>query len=113
MKKFSISFMIVLIFSLTSIHPLHFIQAAHAQQKPVPSYAKWGRMAMKVVKKKYPNDQIIDYLHIGRIKGARTSTEKFKLWLKGKETEFGVFVDIEFNNETENIVNIVLKETPR
>ena len=36
-------------------------------QKPIPSYAKWGRLAMKETKKRYPNADIIDYLHIGRV----------------------------------------------
>ncbi|HLU21311.1 YqzG/YhdC family protein [Lederbergia graminis] len=79
----------------------------------VPSYAKWGRLAMANVKAKYPNAQIIDYLHIGRDTGASSSTEKFKLWLRENNREFGVFVDIEFENETEQVIQINYRETTR
>ncbi|MEH7247256.1 YqzG/YhdC family protein [Neobacillus niacini] len=89
------------------------VDTAYAQQKPIPPYAKWGQLAVKETQKKYPNARVVDYLHIGKVSGQHTSTEKFKLWLKGTQKEFGVFVNIEFNNETEKIINITLKETPR
>src|SRR4051812_46140094 len=87
------------------------LNTAYAQQKPIPSYAKWGQLAVKETQKKYPNAQVVDYLHIGKVSGERSSTEKFKLWLKGTQKEFGVFVNIEFNNKTEKVINITYKET--
>jgi len=86
---------------------------SRAQQQSAPAYAKWGRIAMEKVKERYQTADIIDYLHIGRSVGNKTSTEKFKLWLKEGNREFGVFVDITFDNETEEIVNIEFKETDR
>jgi hypothetical protein len=83
----------------------------HAQQE-VPPYAKWGSIAMQKTMGKYPNADIIDYLHIGREKGIETSTEKFKLLLKEDSKQFSVFVDIEFNNVTEEIMDISFRETP-
>lgn len=86
--------------------------AQEEQQKPIPEYAKWGRMAMEKVKEKYPNADIIDYLHMGREVGEKTSTEKFKLWLRNKDkTEFGVYVSITFDNQTEKVINIHYEET--
>jgi hypothetical protein len=63
-------------------------------------------------KKKYPNAKIIDYLHIGRDEKTKSSVEKFKLWLKGKEKEFGVLVEIEFDTATEQIIDISFREVP-
>ncbi|MEK9198546.1 DUF3889 domain-containing protein [Ureibacillus sp. 179-F W5.1 NHS] len=80
----------------------------------VPSYAKWGRIAMQKVMEKYPSADVIDYLHIGKEVGTVHSVEKFKLWLRAVDNrEFGVFVDISINNETEEIVDIQFTETDR
>ncbi|MGG7620343.1 DUF3889 domain-containing protein [Bacillus coreaensis] len=82
-------------------------------QQQAPPYAKWGQIAMKKTKEKYPEANIIDYLHISREKGTKYSTEKFKLWLKTDSKEFGVFVDITFDNKTEQIKDIKYRETTR
>ncbi|RDY69121.1 DUF3889 domain-containing protein [Halobacillus trueperi] len=82
-------------------------------EQEAPPYAKWGEIAMKKTKEKYPQADIIDYLHIGREKGTEYSIEKFKLWLKKDSKEFGVFIDIKFNNETEKIIDIKYRETTR
>ena len=81
--------------------------------KEVPPYAKWGGIAMQKAKEKYPKASIIDYLHIGREEGTDRSTEKFKLWLREGDREFGIFIDITFDRQTEQILNITLTETPR
>ncbi|MEH7273822.1 DUF3889 domain-containing protein [Neobacillus vireti] len=95
------------------LYTSYFNNTAYAQQKPIPSYAKWGQLAVKETQKKYPNVQVVDYLHIGKVPGEVSSTEKFKLWLKGPQKEFGVFVDIEFNNQTQKVIKVTYKETPR
>ena len=82
-------------------------------ERPTPPYAKWGQIAMSRVKEKYPQAKIVDYQHIGRNTGTAVSTEKFKLWLKQGNKEFGVFVDITFDNKTEKITGIKFKETTR
>lgn len=86
---------------------------SYAQQKPIPPYAKWSVMALEKTKEKYPNANIVDYLHIRRDVRPTTSTEKFKFWLKEKDKEFGVFVDVEFNNKTEKVISINFRETSR
>ncbi|SDM60263.1 YqzG/YhdC family protein [Bacillus sp. OK048] len=113
MKKLCICIFLILIFPQNSLFPINSIQTAFAQQKPIPPYAKWGQVAVKETQKKYPDARVVDYLHIGKVSGEHSSTEKFKLWLKGSQKEFGVFVDIEFNNQTEKIMKITYRETPR
>lgn len=77
-----------------------------------PEYAKWGRIAMEKVKVKYPSADVVDYLHIGREVGTVTSVEKFKLWLRSEDNrEFGVFVDITFNNQSKKLVDIKYTES--
>lgn len=79
-----------------------------------PAYAKWGKLAMEKGKEKYPDAEIIDYLHVGREVGAITSKETFKLWLRNPDKhEFGVYITITFDNKTEQIVHIDFKETDR
>lgn len=82
-------------------------------QETAPAYAKWGTLAVQKVMEKYPNAKIVDYLHVGREVGNTNSIEKFKLWLKEDSREFGVFVDITFNNQTETIVDIKYTETSK
>ena len=86
--------------------------ASAEEINPAPAYAKWGRMAMQNIMAKYPKADVIDYLHIGREVGTVTSVEKFKLWLRAEDNrEFGVYVDITFNNQTEEVVDIKYTET--
>ena len=76
-----------------------------------PAYAKWGQLAIKEVQSKYPSANIIDYLHEGSESKHDSTIEKFKLWLKDGDHEFGVFVRIEYSTITEKVVNIELQET--
>lgn len=85
---------------------------AHVQQE-IPSYAKWGKLAVKETQSKYPNAKIIDYLHEGSESKGDSTIEKFKLWLKDGDKEFGVFVRIEYTTETEKVVTIEFEETSR
>jgi hypothetical protein len=110
-KKLLVCFMILLGFSSSSLTQLDHL--AYAQQKPIPPYAKWSKVAIAKTKEKYPNAEVVDYLYVGRKNGNRTTTEKFKLWLKENQKEFGVYVDIEFIKETEQVVNVTYIETAR
>jgi len=82
-------------------------------ERPTPPYAKWGNLAVQKTKEKYPDAQVGDYLHVGKEDKETTSIEKFKLWLKGRDREFGVLIHIEFNKNTEKIVKITFKEIAR
>ncbi|MEH7081684.1 YqzG/YhdC family protein [Neobacillus drentensis] len=113
MKKLLISLFVITFVFGSSIGSLTGMNRASAQQKPIPPYAKWGTLALQKTHEKYPHAEIIDYLHIGRTSGPQTSTEKFKLWLKDNNKEFGVFVNIEFNKETEKVVKVTFQETSR
>jgi hypothetical protein len=82
--------------------------------KPEPAYAKWGRMAVNFVHKRYPDAQVIDYLHVGRSRpAAGESAETFKLWLRRGSREFGVFVTITFDDSTGQIRRVSFRETSR
>ena len=109
MRKIFIALGIFITATLVSPH----IPTIALSQQEIPAYAKWGKLAMKETQSKYPNANIIDYLHEGKESKANTTIEKFKLWLKDGENEFGVFVRIEFNNETEKVITIDLEETSK
>ncbi|NRD78571.1 YqzG/YhdC family protein [Bacillus sp. BRMEA1] len=111
MEKLFICLFSIVIFVYNNLFLNNFINTTYAQLKPIPSYAKWGQVAMQMTKEQYPQAKIIDYLHIGRNKGENTSIEKFKLWLKENNKEFGVFVNIKFDNKTEQIIDVKFRET--
>ncbi|MGE8079993.1 DUF3889 domain-containing protein [Peribacillus loiseleuriae] len=111
MRKVLISLLVTLLLCSNSVIPLKLLNIVSAQQKSIPSYAKWGVFVTKKTQEKYPNAQIIDYLHIGRISGPQSSIERFKLRLRDNRREFGVFINIEYNNETERVIKISYKET--
>lgn len=92
---------------------LQFPISAHAQQE-IPSYAKWSRLAIKETQLKYPNANIIDYLHKGSESKKDSTFETFKLWLRDHHNnEFGVFVRVEYNTKTDSLINIEFQETSR
>ncbi|PWW31799.1 uncharacterized protein DUF3889 [Cytobacillus oceanisediminis] len=104
MKKLMVSFA-ALAFLTASYSMPAFTEQAFAE-RPEPAYAKWGRLAMKTAKEKYPAAKILDYLHMGREKKAKTDIEKFKLWIEDGGKEFGLFIDIEFDPKTDRVVRI-------
>ena len=83
------------------------------QQLDIPSYAKWSKIAMKETQKKYPEAKIIDYLHEGSETKGDHTIEKFKLWLRGTNKEFGVFVRVKYITKTEELVTIEFEETSK
>ena len=106
LKKFCLSIGIFLIL-LTS--QLHIPTAVFAQQE-APAYAKWSIVAIKEVRIKYPLAKIVDYLYEGREIQGDTTIEKFKLWLKQNDKEFGVYVKIQYVTKTNKLENIELQE---
>ncbi|MFD1040405.1 DUF3889 domain-containing protein [Virgibacillus byunsanensis] len=98
---------------LVSVTIISTIQHESYAEQGVPSYAKWGKLATEETKSKYPEADIIDYLHRGVEKKEDSTIEKFKLWLKGEDKEFGVFVNIEFHTDTEEVLSITFTETSR
>lgn len=77
-----------------------------------PAYAKWGRIAVEKAKERYPDAAIVDYLYVGSRKNGHIITETFKLWIKQPNREFGVFLIIERDEETDVIKSIHIVETP-
>ena len=113
MKLLLISISVTMLFFSGSVIPQTSINTAQAQQKPIPPYAKWGTLALQKTQEKYPQAKIVDYLHIGRTSGPQSSTEKFKLWLRENGKEFGVYINIEFNNDSEKVLKVTFEETAR
>jgi len=109
MRKLWIALGFIMIVSLV---PTHTPTIALAQPE-TPNYAKWGQVAMKETKSRYPNMDIVDYKHEGSEPKGESTIEKFKLWLKEGETEFGVLIRIEYTTETEEVIKIEFEETAR
>ena len=83
---------------------------ANAQNEGLPSYVKWGRIAMIKTQEKYPNSEITDYLHVGKENKNGKSIEKFKLIVKDQNKEIGVFVDLTFDTRTERLLAVNMTE---
>jgi len=72
-----------------------------------PAYAKWGQMAMRETKKKYPKADIVDYKHVGRKLLSHSATqETFKLWLKEGKQRYEIIVRITFETRTEKVLSV-------
>ncbi|XXM71080.1 DUF3889 domain-containing protein [Lysinibacillus sphaericus] len=113
MKKLMLCVILIPIITLGLFEPVSVAKDLESIGVTIPSYAKWGRLAMEKTKERYPQAQIIDYLHIGREENGGTSTEKFKLWLKGKDREFGVLVNVRFDSKNEQLKQISFSEVSR
>ncbi|MCL6517958.1 MAG: YqzG/YhdC family protein [Alicyclobacillus sp.] len=82
--------------------------------KPEPAYARWGKMAMALVQRRYPQAAIVDYLHVGRRNlSATRAQETFKLWLRQGKQEFGVYVTITFNPKTNQVISTQMRKVAR
>lgn len=104
----------IILFTLLFIFFQGVIVGQTIAEKETPAYAKWGTIAVTETIKKYPFADVVDYLHIGREDQDDTiAVEKFKLWLRHGEKEFGVFVDVKFDKRTNQFKEISFKETPR
>jgi len=88
-------------------------QFLEAYAEVPPAYAKWGKLAVEKTQSSYPNSKIIDYLHEGSELKEDATIEKFKLWLKEGDKEFGVYVRIKYTTETQQVVDIELQETAK
>lgn len=106
MKKILICLMLLSVCSVVYASDVEIVSAE-------PQYVKWGKLAMQKTKEKYPNAVVKDYEHRGRINGINTTMEKFKLWLQEGEREFGVLVNIEFDKETERVIDITFREVQK
>ncbi|WP_080845930.1 DUF3889 domain-containing protein [Cytobacillus gottheilii] len=86
---------------ITSLEPM-----ANNQVVIQDGYAKWGRLAVKSAKKKFPNAQMVDYRYDGRVDKDKIAIEQFTLWAKEGEEEFGVIVMIEVDQKTNKLIKI-------
>lgn len=89
---------------------VHDSTMAYAQQE-IPVHAQWGKVAIKETQAKYPQAKIIDYLHEGSEVKEDSTIEKYKLWLKQSDKEFGVHVRIKYITNTNKVEKIEIQET--
>ncbi|WP_238996590.1 DUF3889 domain-containing protein [Paenibacillus pinistramenti] len=83
-----------------------FLPASSAVHADDPSYAKWGQIAVQQAKAKY-GASVLDYLHVGRYSiSPAVSEERFKLWLRKKGHEFGVYVYVRFDTASEELISV-------
>ena len=107
------SFLLVLGLFLSVFSPSTQVANITPPQQAVPAYAKWGILALKETQQKYPDANVIDYFHIGSETKDDTTIEKFKLWLKDDQHEFGVFVYITFTTKTGDFKKIEFQESDK
>lgn len=107
MKKIKFPLIGILLLSVFLMQLLPLQTEAEA----LPSYVKWGRIAMTKAQEKYPNSEVTDYLHVGKEDKKGTSVEKFKLIVKQDQKEIGVFVNLTFDTRTERLLSVEMKET--
>lgn len=93
--------------------PVGYFVDAHPSAQQPEEYAKWGKLALSKTQERYPNASVKDYKHIGRVHGTNTTIEKFKFWLTEKDREFGVLVNIEFDKESERVLDITFEEVEK
>lgn len=102
-KVFSI--MLLLSFFLMS----SFVQESHAQQEP--DYAKWGKIAIEEVIKKYPGSKETDYEYLGRktLSGTESQdTFEFRVTEDAKKRLVRAYVI--FNPQTNKLVRTKIVE---
>lgn len=76
-----------------------------------PGYAQWGKLAMEEASKAYPHSSIVDYKYEGKHSIAEGHVEeRFKLWLRNGEREFGVRVIISIRNNSEEHPQVKIVE---
>ncbi|REE94506.1 uncharacterized protein DUF3889 [Paenibacillus taihuensis] len=95
---------------MTMVLVVLMLSTSAVQAGAEPTYAKWGRLAMKETTKKYHAD-IIDYKHVGRkVEEGGLMSETFRLQLRKGSKEFEVTVRIWFEQQSERVVRIHFTE---
>ncbi|MGE7945254.1 DUF3889 domain-containing protein [Lysinibacillus sp. NPDC093688] len=107
MRKFYVMLGFFLVLFAVSVHTP---TSAYAQQE-IPARAQWGKVAVKETQAKYPQAKILDYLYEGSEVNEDTTIEKFKLWIKLSDKEFGVQVRIKYVTNTNKLVKVEFQET--
>ena len=90
----------------------HIPSTVQAQQKSRPTQNGERSPLKKPKQNTLTQILLTTCMKVVKLEGNST-IEKFKLWLRDGEKEFGVFVRIEYTTQTEAVVNIDLQETSR
>ena len=100
------------LFTIVNLTPIQSKCLLMHNQKIQPTLSGES-LLYKRLKQNIPHAKIIDYLHEGSETKGDSTIEKFKLWLKDGDHEFGVFVRIEYITATEKVIAINFQETSR
>jgi Protein of unknown function (DUF3889) len=85
--------------------------AERVYEKPIPAYAKWGKIAVAEAKRCHPNAAVVDYLHIGRtLVSDAVAEEAFRLWMREGTKEWGILVRVQFNPRTEELLRVTCQD---
>jgi len=106
LRKFFVMLGISLVLFAVSSH----IPTSVFAQQEISAHAQWGKVAIKETQAKYPQAKILDYLHEGSEVKGDTTIEKFKLWIKLSDKEFGVQVRIKYVTNTNKLVKVEFQE---
>ncbi len=75
--------------------------------KPIPAYAKWGKIAVAQAKRCHPKAAVVDYLHLGRtVVSGTVAEEAFRLWMREGTKEWGILVRVQFNPQTDELIRV-------
>lgn len=85
--------------------------AERVYEKPVPAYAKWGKIAVAQAKRCHPKAAVVDYLHLGRtIVSGTVAEEAFRLWMREGTKEWGLLVRVQFNPRTDELLRVTCQD---
>ncbi|MBM7660056.1 hypothetical protein JOC85_000823 [Bacillus mesophilus] len=104
------TFPLVILAFLIGITASYFFQdtLGAAQQ---PDHAKWGKIAITVVKENYTESEVSDYKYEGRKQLSDSSAEdRFLFQLKKNDKTDYVRVVVTFNTKTETLQSLQLTE---
>jgi hypothetical protein len=77
-----------------------------------PDYAKWGKMAITVVKENYPDAEVSEYKYEGRKSISETKAEDtFVFTVKKDQKTLPVKVVVTFNPKTDTLQSLSLIES--
>jgi hypothetical protein len=76
------------------------------------SYIKWVDVAKKQARSKYPSASFIDFLYVGcKSESSTTKYHIYKYWMKDGSRQFGVYVSILVDTESNKVINSSTEET--
>lgn len=104
---------------LITLQVFFFLQYAEAKGNQTinrnncsDSYIKWVDVAKEQASSKYPSASFIDFLYVGcKSESSTTKYHIYKYWMKDDSHQFGVYVSILVDTESNKVINSSTEET--